>query len=75
MGRHHDAMAVTARILRARAEGEDRVQPVELFFDLVYVFAVTQLSHRLLSHLSVRGALETLLLLLAVIAGVAVADL
>ena len=42
------------------------MQPAELFFDLVYVFAVTQLSHRLLSHLSVRGAVETLLLLLAV---------
>jgi low temperature requirement protein LtrA len=55
-----------AGILRARVEGEDRVQPVELFFDLVYVFAVTQLSHLLLGHLTVRGALQTLVLLLAV---------
>jgi low temperature requirement protein LtrA len=55
-----------AGILRARAEGEDRVQPVELFFDLVYVFAITQLSHLLLGSLTVRGALETLVLLLAV---------
>jgi low temperature requirement protein LtrA len=39
---------------------------MELFFDLVYVFAVTQLSHRLLEHLSLPGALQTLLLLLAV---------
>jgi low temperature requirement protein LtrA len=38
------------------------VTPLELFFDLVYVFAVTQLSHRLLDQLSVGGALETLLL-------------
>jgi low temperature requirement protein LtrA len=60
------AVEAGTSILRARAEGEDRVQPVELFFDLVYVFAVTQLSHRLLSHLTVRGAVETLLLLLAV---------
>jgi low temperature requirement protein LtrA len=35
---------------------------VELFFDLVYVFAITQLSHRLLEHATVRGALDTLLL-------------
>jgi low temperature requirement protein LtrA len=52
--------------LRARDGGEQPVTPLELFFDLVYVFAVTQLSHRLLEHLSVRGALETLMLLLVV---------
>src|ERR671913_1247630 len=52
--------------LRTRDDGEQRVTPLELFFDLVYVFAITQLSHRLLEHLSVRGALETLMLLLAV---------
>ncbi len=40
-----------------------RVTNVELFFDLVYVFAVTQLSHYLLAHLSVVGALQTVLLL------------
>jgi low temperature requirement protein LtrA len=39
---------------------------MELFFDLVYVFAVTQLSHLLLAHLDLRGALHTALLLLAV---------
>ncbi|WP_196807290.1 low temperature requirement protein A [Candidatus Solirubrobacter pratensis] len=38
----------------------------ELFFDLVYVFAVTQLSHLLLGHLTPRGALETAVLLAAV---------
>jgi low temperature requirement protein LtrA len=53
-------------LLRARVGGEERVTPLELFFDLVYVFAVTQLSHRLLDHLTVRGVLETLVLLLAV---------
>ena len=36
---------------------------MELFFDLVYVFAVTQLSHYLLSHPSPAGALRTGLLL------------
>jgi low temperature requirement protein LtrA len=55
-----------AGLLRARDGDEGRVTPVELFFDLVYVFAVTQLSHRLLDHLSVRGVLETLMLMLAV---------
>jgi low temperature requirement protein LtrA len=40
-----------------------RVTNVELFFDLVYVFAVTQLSHHLLTHLSFGGALQTVLLL------------
>src|SRR5215216_4504926 len=52
--------------LRTRNGGEQRVTPLELFFDLVYVFAVTQLSHRLLEHLSLRGVLETLMLLLVV---------
>ncbi|MFT4036972.1 MAG: low temperature requirement protein A [Thermomicrobiales bacterium] len=51
-----------------RAEGVHRsvVTPVELFFDLVYVFAITQLSHKLLEHFSVHGALQTAVLLLAV---------
>jgi low temperature requirement protein LtrA len=57
---------VSAGVLRARAEGEDRVQPIELFFDLVYVFAITQLSHLLLDSLTLRGFVETLVLLLAV---------
>ncbi|GAA2604404.1 low temperature requirement protein A [Actinomadura fulvescens] len=51
--------------LRSR-DGGTRVTPFELFFDLVFVFAVTQLSHRLLEHLTPRGAAETLLLMLAV---------
>ena len=40
-----------------------RVTNIELFFDLVYVFAVTQLSHYLLGHSTVRGALQAGLLL------------
>src|SRR5918997_5279878 len=50
-------------MLRAREGADGRVTPLELFFDLVYVFAVTQLSHRLLDHLTIRGAVEALLLL------------
>jgi low temperature requirement protein LtrA len=53
-------------LLRARDGSEQRVTNLELFFDLVYVFAVTQLSHRLLDHLTVGGVLETLFLLLVV---------
>src|SRR5919112_6505767 len=55
-----------ASLLRASNAGEQRVTPLELFFDLVYVFAVTQLSHLLLEHPTVGGALETLFLLLVV---------
>ncbi len=44
----------------------DRVTRVELFFDLVFVFALTQLSHHLLGHLSWVGAGETFVILLAV---------
>jgi hypothetical protein len=43
--------------------GEQRVTNIELFFDLVYVFAVTQLSHHLLARPDVEGALQTALLL------------
>src|SRR4051812_29493538 len=42
------------------------VTPMELFFDLVFVFAVSQLSSHLLANLSLRGAIETLVLLRAV---------
>jgi low temperature requirement protein LtrA len=43
-----------------------RVTPLELFFDLVFVFAVTMVSRFLLEHLTLRGAAQTLLLLVAV---------
>jgi low temperature requirement protein LtrA len=48
-------------LLRTRDGGEQPVTALELFFDLVFVFAVTQLSHRLLDHLT-GSALGTLLL-------------
>src|ERR671916_1440063 len=53
-------------MLRARDRSEQRVTPLELFFDLVYVYAITQLSHLLLGHPTVGGALQALFLLLAV---------
>jgi low temperature requirement protein LtrA len=43
-----------------------RVTYVELFFDLVFVFAVTQISHTLLAHFTLLGALQVTLLFLAV---------
>ncbi len=42
------------------------VTPLELFFDLVYVFTVSQLAHHLLDHVDARGMAETLVLTLAV---------
>lgn len=54
-------------LLRARqAHGHHRVTFLELFFDLVFVFAVTQLSHHLLEDFTAMGALHTGLMLMAV---------
>jgi low temperature requirement protein LtrA len=47
-------------------DGERRATYFELFFDLVYVFAATQLSHHLLGDLTWAGAAETAFLLVAV---------
>ncbi len=54
--------AATREFLRDRRTGS-RVTNIELFFDLVYVFAVTQLSHYLLHHLTVAGSLQGAVLL------------
>lgn len=63
-----DGTASVPRVMRAREDGQGgtRVTFFELFFDLVFVFAVTQLSHSLLKHLGWGGAFETLILLMAV---------
>jgi low temperature requirement protein LtrA len=58
-------MAQRPSLMRSR-DSHARVTNVELFFDLVFVFAVTQLSHTLLEHLGLAGALQTAFLLLAV---------
>jgi low temperature requirement protein LtrA len=56
------------RIAVSRAPDAERaVTPVELFFDLVYVFAIGQLSHHLLEHVDLRTGAETLILALAVV--------
>ena len=55
------------RHLRPRGDGEtQQTTTVELFFDLVYVFAVTQLSHQIVDDLSVAGVARAAFLLLVV---------
>jgi low temperature requirement protein LtrA len=51
---------------RPRGEDEQRATSLELFYDLVFVFAVTQISHHLLGHLNWTGAGQSALLLLVV---------
>jgi low temperature requirement protein LtrA len=54
-------------VLRDRAaDGGLRVTSIELFFDLVYVFAFTQLSDFLFADLTLRDALQALVMFLAV---------
>src|SRR5215510_4291178 len=55
-----------SRHLRPRGVGSQSVTPVELFFDLVYVFAITQLSHLVLDDLTLRGVAQAAFLLLVV---------
>jgi low temperature requirement protein LtrA len=52
--------------IRRRDGAEPRATFFELFFDLVYVFAVTQLSHHLLDHPTWPGAARTGFMLIAV---------
>jgi low temperature requirement protein LtrA len=51
-----------ATLLR-QGDGAARVTNIELFFDLVYVFAVTQLSHLLVDHHTADSAVQTAVLL------------
>lgn len=45
---------------------EKRAAPLELFYDLVFVFAISQVSHLLLEHLTWAGAGRAVLILLAI---------
>jgi low temperature requirement protein LtrA len=49
-----------------RPHHQGRVSYAELFFDLVFVFAVTQLSHTLLNHFTPLDAVRVTILFLAV---------
>ncbi len=61
----NDASA-SGGLLRVRVpHGHARVTYVELFFDLVFVFAITQLSHALAHHMDAVGAAQTLVLFIA----------
>jgi len=53
------------RLSEDHPEAHNKVTFVELFFDLVFVFATTQLSHFLLEHFTPLGALQAAMLLLA----------
>jgi low temperature requirement protein LtrA len=60
-----DERSPTPSLVRPR-EVARAVTPLELFFDLVYVFTVSQLAHHLLGHVDAQGMAETLVLTLAV---------
>lgn len=54
-------------LFRTRGSADDgKVSFVELFFDLIFVFSIIQLSHTLAHHYTPLGALETGLLVLAI---------
>ena len=57
--------AQVSSAVRPREEAR-AVTPLELFFNLVYVFTVSQLAHNLFEHVDARGMVETLILTLAV---------
>jgi low temperature requirement protein LtrA len=57
------SLGFSGNLLRPDADGaEHRVTYIELFFDLVFVFAVTQISHLLLAHPGAQELLHTLVL-------------
>ena len=56
-----------SRYLRTSSADEDaHASNLELFYDLVFVLAVTQVSHLLLDHLTWGGAAKSLLVLLVI---------
>jgi low temperature requirement protein LtrA len=59
---------MTLPSLKHTPEHKYEVTPLELLFDLVFAFALSELSRHLLTHLSWRGAAETLVMLLAIFA-------
>src|SRR5208337_3124619 len=57
---------MTTQPIHDNPEQKYEVTPLELFFDLVFAFALSQLSQHLFTHPSWRGATETLVMLLAI---------
>src|SRR5262245_46317111 len=68
-GRPETCMSASPAGPQPNREREDKyeVTPLELFFDLVFVFAISQLSHYWLEHLTWRGTAEMLVLLLSIL--------
>lgn len=58
-------MANTTLLRSRTGDHHGRVGFIELFFDLVFVFAVTQISHLLLAHPDLEHALQSAFLLVA----------
>ena len=54
------------RVPRRTDEGGGHVHALELFYDLVFVFAITQITHLLLDHLTWAGAGQASVVLLVV---------
>ena len=62
-------MVLGGRVSWLRAKGsknESKVSFVELFFDLVFVFSISQLAHSLAEHFTPLGALEAVMLIFAI---------
>lgn len=58
---------VPTRALRKLSDEQSpRVTNMELFFDLVYVFTIIQLSHYLLEHQTITGVIESITLFAAI---------
>src|SRR3954470_17008880 len=55
-----------SRYQRVRTGQEQHATTLELFYDLVFVFAITQVSHLLLAHLTWEGAGQSAFVLLVV---------
>jgi low temperature requirement protein LtrA len=66
MHRQHHHAPARNRFRRAGDPHEQRATTLELFYDLVFVFAVTQVSHLLLRHLDWAGLGQSALVLLVV---------
>ena len=60
------ASALMSRYQRTHDGQEQKTTTLELFYDLVFVFAITQVSHLLLEHLTWEGAGQSALVLLVV---------
>ncbi|MFC0213357.1 low temperature requirement protein A [Paenibacillus chartarius] len=61
------SLASGAPLFRTRGNADSgKVSFIELFFDLVFVFAVTQISHSFLKHFTLEGAVQLGLMTMAV---------